>query len=98
MADVKPASTSTSHGSREIAEALGFEPDNHHNALACPYCTGNGFWIATNTRQAGGRRVLGPFVSRDLALEVRTFVEQSPKALRHGTTYWVVTGDEVPDV
>jgi glycerol-3-phosphate dehydrogenase len=26
------------HSSREIAEALGFEPDNHHNALLCPYC------------------------------------------------------------
>jgi hypothetical protein len=25
-------------GMREVAEALGFEPDNHHNALVCPYC------------------------------------------------------------
>ena len=23
---------------RAVAEALGFEPDNHHNALLCPYC------------------------------------------------------------
>ena len=22
-----------------VAEALGFEPDNHHNAALCPYCT-----------------------------------------------------------
>jgi hypothetical protein len=25
-------------GPRKVAEALGFEPDNHHNALVCPYC------------------------------------------------------------
>lgn len=24
---------------RKVVEALGFEPDNHHNALKCPYCT-----------------------------------------------------------
>lgn len=26
---------------RKVVEALGFEPDNHHNALLCPYCQGN---------------------------------------------------------
>lgn len=25
--------------SRAICEALGFDPTNHHNAAACPYCT-----------------------------------------------------------
>ncbi len=25
-------------GMRAVAEALGFEPDNHHNASRCPYC------------------------------------------------------------
>jgi hypothetical protein len=32
-------------GSREVAEALGFEPDNHHNATVCPYCTHNGAFV-----------------------------------------------------
>jgi hypothetical protein len=68
-----------------------------HKGAPMDDSTDNGYWIATNTRQAGGRRVLGPFVSRDLALEVRVYVEAAPKAARHGTTYWVVTGDEVPD-
>ena len=26
-------------GMRAVAEALGFEPDNHHNAARCPYCS-----------------------------------------------------------
>lgn len=26
-------------GMKAVAEALGFDPSNHHNAAACPYCT-----------------------------------------------------------
>jgi hypothetical protein len=31
---------------RAIVEALGFEPDNHHNALKCPYCNPEGLTFA----------------------------------------------------
>jgi hypothetical protein len=92
VASDQPA-PSAARGSAAIAESLGFEPDNHHNALACPYCTGNGWWITTGRKQDHGKRILGPFVSRDLALNVRTYVERAHRTDK----YWVVTGDEVPD-
>jgi hypothetical protein len=40
-----------------------------------------------------GKRVLGPFVSRELAMTVRGYVEQAER--HHG--YWVVDGADVPD-
>ena len=32
---------------RGIIEALGFDPTNHHNALACPYCNPKGSALAS---------------------------------------------------
>jgi hypothetical protein len=43
------------------------------------------WWICTDRLDHGGEKILGPFGSRDLALEVRTYVEQV-KAPR---TFWV---------
>lgn len=51
------------------------------------------WWIATGRKQDSARRKLGPFVSRDLALEVRSYVEK----VERRDDLWVVTGDEVPD-
>jgi hypothetical protein len=48
------------------------------------------WWIATDLRRHGGDKLLGPFVSRDLALDVRGYVEK----VNHPTTYAV---DEWPD-
>lgn len=40
---------------RAVVEALGFEPDNHHNALHCPYCNPKGLtWAAALRPQAQG--------------------------------------------
>lgn len=43
------------------------------------------WWICTDRLTLGGLKVIGPFESRDLALEVRFFVEQVNKP----ETYWV---------
>jgi hypothetical protein len=43
------------------------------------------WWIADEQLTRGGTKSLGPFGSRDLALEVRTLLEQ----VRRPTTYWV---------
>jgi hypothetical protein len=51
------------------------------------------WWITTGPRRAHGRRKLGPFLTRDLALEVRAYVEK----VERRDDLWVVTGDEVPD-
>jgi hypothetical protein len=51
------------------------------------------WWIATGplagdpdyiANRPSGRKVLGPFVTFDLAIEVRVMVER-----RDGTTYWI---------
>lgn len=31
---------------RKVCDALGFEPDNHHNALKCPYCNPDGLVLS----------------------------------------------------
>lgn len=33
---------------RAVVEALGFEPDNHHNALKCPYCNPDGLTLSAS--------------------------------------------------
>lgn len=35
------------------------------------------WWICTDWLARGGRKVLGPFVSRDLALDVRGYYEKA---------------------
>lgn len=45
------------------------------------------WWICTDELTRGGEKILGPFESRDLALEVRAYVEQSPR--HKPRTYWV---------
>jgi hypothetical protein len=43
------------------------------------------WWICTDQLSKGGKKVLGPFCSRALALQVRTLLEKDRKPL----TYWV---------
>lgn len=43
------------------------------------------WWIATDQLARGGEKILGPFVTRELALEVRSYVE----AVKAPVTYWV---------
>lgn len=43
------------------------------------------WWIATDELSRGGKKLLGPFESRDLALEVRQYVE----AFHKGSTFWI---------
>lgn len=52
------------------------------------------WWIATGRKQDNGKRVLGPFDNRELALEVRALAE---RAWRRDGAFWVVTGDEIPE-
>lgn len=47
------------------------------------------WWIADGILAQGGKKLLGPFGSQELALQVRTHVE----AAAPGPTYWV---DEEP--
>lgn len=51
------------------------------------------FWIATGPKRLHGKRKLGPFASRGLALEVRRYVELVEKR----EDLWVVEGEDVPD-
>jgi hypothetical protein len=46
-----------------------------------------GWWIATDELAKGGEKILGPFESRDLALEVRVYVEAHPRY--RPRTFWV---------
>lgn len=43
------------------------------------------WWIATGPLGAGGRKIMGPFGSQELALEVRAYIEK----VNAPTTYWV---------
>jgi hypothetical protein len=43
------------------------------------------WWIADEQLNRGGKKILGPFESRDLALEVRTLLEH----VRRPQTFWV---------
>ena len=45
------------------------------------------WWICTNWLAAGGRKVLGPFESRELALTVRVYFEAHREG--QGRTFWV---------
>jgi len=40
---VPPSAAPSGPDMRKVVEALGFEPDNHHNAAKCPYCNPEGF-------------------------------------------------------
>lgn len=42
-------------------------------------------WFITTDKLPEGRKVMGPFESRELALDVRTLLEDA----RRGETYWV---------
>lgn len=61
---------------------------------------GSKWWIATDALARGGQKVLGPFESQDLALDVRTFLEAVPRhkrpdgPARLAETFWV--DEEVP--
>lgn len=44
------------------------------------------WWICTRPKREGGRRVLGPFVTRELALDVRVYVEKA----HNPATFWVL--------
>ena len=46
---------------------------------------GGGWWIATDALAHGGEKVLGPFATRELALDIRRYVE----AVKAPMTYWV---------
>lgn len=43
------------------------------------------WWIATDQLSQGGHKVLGPFVTKELALEVRSYVEKAKAPM----SYWV---------
>jgi hypothetical protein len=43
------------------------------------------WWIATKPLHQGGEKILGPFESQELALDVRVYVEK----VNAPTTYWV---------
>ena len=47
------------------------------------------WWIATDELSRGGKKLMGPFQSRDLALHVRSLYEQV-----YGGTYWVAEESE----
>lgn len=49
------------------------------------------WWISDGDANRGGEKLLGPFATRDLALEVRALYEASHRA--NGQTFWV---SEVP--
>lgn len=49
------------------------------------------WWICTDALARNGRKILGPFESQELALQVRTYVEK----VDNPVTYWV---DEETDV
>ena len=49
------------------------------------------WWITTGELAKGGTKILGPFGTRELALEVRTYVEK----VRAPLTFWVAS-EEVP--
>jgi hypothetical protein len=44
-----------------------------------------GWWICTGFLDRGGVKVLGPFVTEELAIDVRRYVEN----VNHPMTYWV---------
>lgn len=43
------------------------------------------WWITTDALARGGKKILGPFESQELALEVRVYVEAAHKT----DQYWV---------
>lgn len=43
------------------------------------------WWICTDRLHLGGKKIMGPFVSKDNALDTRTRLEK----LTEPTTYWV---------
>lgn len=47
--------------------------------------TATEWWITTGVKTQNGRKVLGPFVTDDLAMRVRTFVEK----VEGHNRYWV---------
>jgi hypothetical protein len=56
------------------------------------------YWICTERLRHGGKKVLGPFSTQKLALQVRTLLEFKNQP----TTYWLDTefkrGDDNPDL
>lgn len=56
------------------------------------------WWICTDVLARGGEKVLGPFESQELALDVRTFIELVPRhkrpdgPARLAETFWVDEG------
>jgi len=52
------------------------------------------WWIATDQLTRGGAKLIGPFGSRELALDVRTYVER----VNAPYTYWVDCEELDPEV
>lgn len=63
--------------------------DNGHPGGCCPipHADPERWWISDGDVAYGGEKILGPFGSRDLALEVRRLFEAHPDA--GGLTFWV---------
>lgn len=53
-----------------------------------PSDASRGWWIATDLRRLGGKRLLGPFVTRDLALDVRAYVEKVNRPTKYAVDEW----------
>jgi hypothetical protein len=73
------------HAAVEVLQAA--LPDLLHAITDAPQT--ERWWISDGgPLDRGGKKVLGPFGSRDLALEVRRLLEERPDAC---LTYWVST-------
>ena len=53
----------------------------------------HGWWIATGPKRLNGKRKMGPFITRELALDVRVYVEE----VERRSDLWLVSGEDVPD-
>jgi hypothetical protein len=58
--------------------------------------SGNHWWVCTDVLARGGAKVIGPFESQELALDMRTLLEAVPMlkrprttAARQQDTFWV---------
>lgn len=58
--------------------------DQSKAALSAIVANRDKWWVTTGIKQ-GGKKLLGPFVSRELALSVRTYMEIAEAP----ATYWV---------
>ena len=62
---------------------------------------GDRWWVCTDALARGGAKVIGPFESQELALDVRKFIEAVPQFTRDGiarqqATLWVDSDKEAP--